>query len=165
MNARPKIVPKLTQADRLFEAAGWVVLLLLWCFSIVKYAKLPDTIPIHFNAEGEADGFGANSGILVLPMIATALFIGLTYLNKFPHIFNYTKRITIENAMEQYSIATRMIRYLKLSIVVIFGFITFKTIQVANGQSEGLGVWFLPLMLIIMSLPTIFFISKMMTAK
>ncbi len=161
----PKLKPKLTPTDLLFEAAGWVVLLLIWSLALLNFDKLPDIIPIHFNAKGEADGFGQNSGILVLPMIATVLFIGLTYLNKFPHIFNYTSTITEENALDQYQTSTRVLRYLKLIIVMVFGFIEFKTIQVATGQAEGLGKWFLPLILGLISLPTVYYISKMMGGK
>jgi hypothetical protein len=53
-----------------------------------------------------------------------------------------------------------MIRYLKLSIVVIFGLIAFKTIQNANGEADGLGVWFLPMTLGLIFIPLTYFVIK-----
>jgi hypothetical protein len=50
-------------------------------------------------------------------------------------------------------------------IVVIFGIITFKTIQNANGQADGLGVWFLPLALGLVFIPLAYFIVKSFKKK
>jgi hypothetical protein len=58
-----------------------------------------------------------------------------------------------------------MVRYLNFIIVIIFGFITFKTIQNATGQAAGLGTWFLPLSLVCMSIPVIYGIIKFIKAK
>jgi hypothetical protein len=57
-----------------------------------------------------------------------------------------------------------MIRYLKLIIVVIFGLIEFKTIQNANGQADGLGIWFLPMTLGLIFIPLIYFVVKLFKA-
>ncbi|MFM7765447.1 MAG: DUF1648 domain-containing protein, partial [Sphingomonadales bacterium] len=127
--------------------------------------NLPDTIPTHYNGAGQADGFGGKGYILTLPLIATVLFIGLTILNKFPHIFNYPTNITQDNALRQYTNATRLIRYLKFIIAVIFGLIAFKTIQNANGQADGLGIWFLPLTLGLIFIPLTYYIIKTLKTK
>jgi uncharacterized membrane protein len=121
---------------------------------------LPDSIPTHYNGAGQADGFGGKSTIMTLPLIGTVLLVGLTILNKFPHIFNYPTNITQDNALRQYTNATRMIRYLKLIIVVIFGLTAFKTIQNANGQADGLGIWFLPMISGLIFIPMTYFVAK-----
>jgi uncharacterized membrane protein len=131
---------------------------MIWVLTITSYSNLPETIPTHYNGAGQADGFGGKATILTLPLIATILFIGLTVLNKFPHVFNYPTEITQDNAFRQYIYATRLIRYLKLIIVFIFGLIEFKTIQNANGEADGLGVWFLPLTMGVIFIPMIYFI-------
>ena len=165
MEERPKIKLELTTADKAFEIIGWVLVISVWGFTVKNYADLPDTIPTHYNIAGEADGFSGKATILTLPLLATALFIGLTFLNKFPHIFNYPTNITQHNALRQYTNATRMIRYLKLVIVVIFGLIAFKTIQNGNGEANGLGVWFLPLTLGLIFIPLIYFVIKSFKTK
>jgi uncharacterized membrane protein len=161
MEERPKIRLELTSIDKVIEITGRFSLLVIWVFTIVNYTNLPDTIPTHFNAMGEADGFGGKASVLTLPIIATILFVGIALLNKYPHIFNYPTKITKENAQRQYTIATRWIRYLNLVTVLIIGYIAFTTIQGAKGEADGLGVWFLPLSLGIVFIPTIYVIVKL----
>jgi uncharacterized membrane protein len=165
MDERPKIKLALTLADKLFEIVGWLLLLFIWGLTITNYASLPKTIPTHYNAAGQADGFGGKAFILTLPLLATILFIGLTLLNKFPQVFNYPTPVTQDNAFKQYTNATQLIRYLKLVIVVIFGLITFKTIQHANGASKGLGLSFLPLTLGLIFIPLMVFVIKSLKTK
>ncbi|EIJ40343.1 Protein of unknown function (DUF1648) [Galbibacter orientalis DSM 19592] len=165
MNGRPKIKIELTKADKILEIIGLILLVAFWCMTIINYTKLPEIIPTHYNGMGEADGYGGKGNILILPVIATILFIGLTKLNKFPHIFNYPTKITQENALEQYTNATRMMRILKLIIVVIFGLIAFQTIRFANEQTTGLGKWFLPMSMGLIFIPLIYFIAKSFKTK
>jgi uncharacterized membrane protein len=157
---RPKITLIPSTADKLVDLLGWIMLLAMWGYTISHYSTLPDTIPTHFNAAGEADGFGSKASIIGLPVIATLLFIGLTVLNRYPHIFNYPTAITQDNALRLYTLATRMLRYLKLVLVLVFGGIELMTIQHATGKAAGLGVWFLPLTLVLVFLPLIYFVVK-----
>jgi uncharacterized membrane protein len=157
---RPKIKLFPSTADKLVDLLGWLILIALWAITIINYSSLPDTIPTHFNAAGEADGFGTKVSIIALPVIATLLFIGLTVLNRYPQSFNYPTTITKDNALRQYTLATRMLRYLKLVLVLVFGGIEIMTIQNATGKAAGLGVWFLPLTLVLVFLPLIYFVGK-----
>ena len=157
---RPKIKLIPTTADKLVDILGWLILLALWGWTITHYSSLPETIPTHFNAAGKADGFGSKVSIIALPVIASVLFIGLTVLNRYPHSFNYPSAITEDNALRLYTLATRMLRYLKLVLVLVFGGIEFMTIQNATGKTAGLGVWFLPLTLVLICLPLIYFLIK-----
>jgi uncharacterized membrane protein len=162
---RPKLNVQLTTTDKLLELFGWGVLLALWVWTGTSYSNLPDTIPTHFNAAGEADDYGRKASIFGLPVVASLLYIGLTLLNRVPHIFNFPTPVTQENALIQYTNATRMIRSLKLILVVVFGGISFQTIQQANGETDGLGVWFLPVTLGLIFLPLIYFVIKSFQTK
>lgn len=162
---RPRIKIELTVTDKAVEIICWLALLTIWALVISSYSNLHDTIPTHYNGVGNADGFGGKTNILILPLIASILFVGMTILNKFPYIFNYPAKITVENAFRQYTNATRMLRYMKLILVMFFGLIAFKTIQGANGQSFGLGVWFLPLTMGLIFIPLIYFITKSFRTK
>ena len=160
MNQRLKINLKLNQTDKILEIIGWISIFGIWLLTLTNYFELPEIIPTHYNGTGEADGFGNKSNIFALPIISTILFIGLTILNKNPHVFNYPSEITEENALNQYTNATRMIRVLKLVIVLIFGLIVFRTIQNVNGNADGLGTWFLPLTMAMIFIPMIYFLIK-----
>lgn len=126
MGNRPKLKIELTIIDKISEALGWLLLFAFWFLIITNYPKIPDIVPTHFNFNGKADAFGGKARIFTLPSIATILFLGMTILNKFPHIFNYPTEITNDNALRQYKSATRMIRFLKLIIVLIFGLIAYQ---------------------------------------
>jgi uncharacterized membrane protein len=156
MNERPKFKIQPTPTDKILEILGWASLLAIWVLILSSYANLPDIIPIHYNAAGQADSFGEKGNILTLPILATVLFIGLTILNKFPHVFNYPTKITADNAVGNYTNATRLIRYLKFIIVIIFGLIVWKTIRNTN----GLGAWFLPLTVGLIFIPMTYFVKK-----
>jgi uncharacterized membrane protein len=162
---RPKLKIPLSPTDKVFELLGWGALLALWVWTGTSYSSLPDSIPTHFSASGEADGFGRKASIVGLPVIATLLYIGLTLLNRVPHIFNFPTPVTQDNALRQYTNATRMIRYLKLILVLVFAGISFQTIQQANGKADGLGVWFLPVTLGAIFLPLLYFVINSIKEK
>lgn len=130
---RPKIKLTLTAVDKLLEIIGWIVVFVMWAIVVVNYSKLPDIIPIHFNAEGVVDGYGSKSMIWILLLVGSILYAGMTYLNKFPHVFSFTTTITPENALQQYTITTKMLRYVKLLIVLIICYLLFKTIYIPLG--------------------------------
>jgi uncharacterized membrane protein len=165
MKERPRLNLELTQADKSVEIIGWLLIFAIWGLTILSYQNLPDIIPTHYNVAGVADGFGDKWMILTLPLVATVLFVVLTILNKFPHIFNYPTEITADNALRQYTNATRLVRYLKVIIALIFGLIAFQTIRHANGQTDGLGVWFLPLTMGLIFIPVIYFLIKSIKTK
>lgn len=160
MKERPRIKIELTVVDKIIEVISSVLLIAIWILTITNYQNLPETIPIHFDNNGVADGFGNKSMLFHLPIVATVIFIGLTILNKFPHSFNYLQQITIENAFKQYRNATRMMRVLKLIIMSVFGLISYQVIKHAAGEIDGLGIWFLPFVLISIFVPTIYFMIK-----
>jgi hypothetical protein len=62
--------------------------------------------------------------------------------------------------LNQYTNATKLVRYLKFSIVVIFGLIVLQTIRKVNGEADGLGEWFLSLTLGLIFIPMGYFIFK-----
>ncbi len=160
MGERPNIKLTLTTTDKALEIIGWGLTMSIWIWTILSYSELPSTIPIHYNSMGEVDGFSEKVTIITLPLISTILFIGLSILSKFPHVFNYPITITEDNAVRQYTNATRMIRMLKLIIVTVFGIITYETIRIGKGQTNRLGAWFLPLTLGLIYIPLIYFVVK-----
>ncbi len=162
---RPKIKIELRPWDKMMEASGWMLLLAFWLYTFANYPQLPDTIPTHFNALGEADGFGDKSSIYMLPFLSSVFFFVLTGLNFFPHVFNFPVAITEANALKQYTMATRFMRYLKLALVFIFFLIDFKTIRTATHESSSLGFWFTPFTVSIIFIPLIVFIIRSFKAK
>lgn len=145
METRPKIQLRLSALDKRLELTSKIFLVVMWAFTFYAYLKSPTTIPTHFNASGQADNYGNKLTLFILPVLATIINFGLTKLNKYPQFFNYITKITEENAEKQYTTATRILRFLKLAILVIFSLIILFTYLTTIGVTNGLGFWFLPL--------------------
>ncbi|MFZ4475921.1 MAG: DUF1648 domain-containing protein [Saprospiraceae bacterium] len=160
MEPRPIIKLELSTSDKILEFAGWLTILLVWVLTFANYKILPDQIPTHFNAAGVADGYGAKWMIFTLPLVSTVVFVGLTILNKYPHIFNYLTTITESNAQREYTNATKLIRGLKFAIAFVFGLIAYQTIQHATRQTQELGVWFFPLVVGLVFVPVILYFTQ-----
>ena len=160
MNSRPRLNLTFTTTDYILEVIGWLTLIAIWFWVFVNYQDLPSIIPTHFNGAGNVDGTGPKSTIIWLPIVASILFIGQTVLNKFPHLFNYLSEITEENAEAHYQLSTRLMRYLKLFINILFFAITFETIYVALHHKNIFGFWFLPATFLLTFVPIIIYLIQ-----
>ena len=156
METKPKLKVELSSTDKVLEVLSWIILVTWWVFVLFSFTRFPHTIPTHFNASGDPDSYGNKSTIFMLPIIGTALVIGLTILNNYPHIFNYGTGFNRDNALNQYTTATRIIRYFKLLVVIVFAIISFLIYSISRGKSSGLGSLFLPAIIILFSIPIIF---------
>jgi uncharacterized membrane protein len=160
MENRPKINISLSTLDKILESIGKLLIIIIWGLTLYTFLKLPTIIPTHFNASGEPDGHGNKLTILILPILASLLYFGLTKLNQYPQSFNYIGTITVENAERQYTIASRMLRFLKIALLLIFSHIILFTYLTTIGLTNGLGVVFLPFTLGIALIPIIFYIRQ-----
>jgi len=135
-NERPKITVPYEQIDILVELMNICLLLLIWGYAIVEYAKLPDTIAIHFNAQGVADGHGNKMMLWLMPALATFIFFVMFIINKFPHVHNYMVNITEENALKNYRLSTRVLRLVNLYCLLLFAAITYEIISMSKGNES-----------------------------
>lgn len=133
--ARPKLKIPLTPVDKAVEFLCWAGLAFIWGWAVLAYFSLPETVPVHFSPSGQPDGYGSRASMLFVPVIPTVLAIGLTFLNRFPHTFNYLEEITPANAARNYQLGTRLLRWVKLFQVIVFGAIA---LLITNSASEQL---------------------------
>lgn len=157
---KPRIDLQLTPLAVIMEGLSFAGLIFLWIYAVVSYQKLPEQIPVHYNFKGEVDGVGNKATIFIVPAIITIVTVLLTMINKVPHIFNYPVNITAANAEQQYILVTSLLRYLKLVIVLLGIYITITTIGDATSGSSSMGYWFIPVLLVLIIGPTIYYISK-----
>ncbi|MDO8896034.1 MAG: DUF1648 domain-containing protein [Bacteroidales bacterium] len=158
MEKRPRIKLELNFHDKIVDWIGWGLLAVIWFFAIYGYVYLPETIPVHFDIAGKPDGYGNKISILFIPFLTTALLAGMTILNNYPHIFNYPVKITELNVVRQYRSATRLIRWLKLFIALIFTIILLSIYNAAiNMQTETMQ-WIIPLILLLTFVPVVVYL-------
>lgn len=85
--------------DYITEINGWLAIVAFWALVYM----------LNFNTH-----------LLVLCILSTLLFICIGQLLRYPHLLNYPVKITEQNALRQYTLSTRFLRYLKMIIVLIF---------------------------------------------
>lgn len=155
--ARPKIKVPLETLDIIVELINIAILILLVIYTIMNYLELPETIATHFNAKGEADGFGNKSTIWLLPGIAIFIYAMMIIINRVPHLHNYMINITEENALKNYRLSTRIIRFTNLYCLILFALIAYEIIQSSKGNEFSiLGIPFLIFTLVVPLIGIIF---------
>jgi len=145
---RPRIKIGLEPHDKVIQIFGFIGVLFLIGLPAYYYAQLPEIIPRHYDATGKPDGFSGKAIIWTLPLIGVVMYMGMHWLSKLPHLYNYPQKITEENAETLYKSAVRMIRTLNSIISCSFAYLTYATIRTALGTQEGLGRWFTPVLVL-----------------
>lgn len=117
------------------KVISFVVLILIWIFTIVNFKNLPETIPIHYNIAGTPDGFGPKSTIWFETTLTTALFLFLMYVSKNPDfpLLNIPQNIKKKPILTEF-----IVSILLLIIMLIFADINYEIIQNALGKTNGL---------------------------
>ncbi|MBH0156535.1 DUF1648 domain-containing protein [Fictibacillus sp. 5RED26] len=156
---RPKLKIQRTWFENFLDIASITLLVIGTVSLISEWAAIPDTVPTHFNAAGEPDGWGSKNNLWILIVMGAVTWLLLTVLEKFPHIYNYFN-LTEENVERQYKNARMMINVMKNEILIFFVYMTWACAEVANGTSEGLSVWVLPIFIIGITGSIAFFIVR-----
>ncbi|MBL7137312.1 MAG: DUF1648 domain-containing protein [Bacteroidales bacterium] len=162
---RPIIRPEMGPADLILEILAIVSLLGFIGFTLYFISRLPDSVPTHFDASGKPDDFGSKASLWMLPVVALVLYAILSLVSRIPEKFNYPVKITQANARRQYTLGVRLIRCLKLAMILMFFFISYKTVMVAQANSGGLGIWFFPVLIGIILIPIIIYFILALTNK
>ena len=139
---RPKIKIEKDTGDLIIEVLGWTGVLLLFLLPFFYYDQLPDKVPSHFNASGDADAYSRKEFIWVPALIGALLYIGVFVLNRFPHLFNYPSEINEQNAERLYRMASKWMRIINLSVLCVFIYLLHSTIQTSLNNQNGLGKYF-----------------------
>ena len=142
---RPIVPVPRTIVDWALEVLALASLVSLLGLVAGYWTQLPERIPTHFGASGRPDGWGGRSMLLLLPLVTLVMYGTLTLVGQFPQHFNYTWRITPENALAQYRAARRLLSSLKLILVSMFTWVAWVTIRAALGGEASLGGSFFPL--------------------
>lgn len=148
MEKRPKLKLPYSIYETIVEIASIVAILISIGVLLKYYRLLPSIIPNHFNALGIPDRYGSKSSLFILPIITFIMYFSLTILSRFPNVYNYPKPITEENAEYQYRCGRQLIITIKTEITVCFAYIEWTSVRAALGNTNGLGLWFLPVFLI-----------------
>jgi uncharacterized membrane protein len=147
---RPRLNIPRAQLEVFCDLIAAAVVIGITAYLIAIWASLPATIPVHFNFAGQVDRWGSRNVLFLTSAVVLAMYIGLSILQRFPHIYNYPFGLTPENVHRQYQLARQLLTFIKTEIVCLFAFIQWQTVSVARGSGETLGIWFLPFMMLVL---------------
>lgn len=116
----------------------------------VHWSSFPATVPMHFGVSGKPDGWGPRWTLALLPATAIVIVSLLAIVRRIPQHFNYPVRVTDENRALQQSLAIELLDQLRVVVAVMLGYISIQQMRTALGLTDGLGVWFLVVVVIAM---------------
>ena len=149
-NSKPRIKVPYESMDIILELINLAMIIFIIAYTAISFVELPDTIPTHFNAKCEADGFGSKWTIWILAGISVFIYVLLYFVNKAPHLHNYMVNITEENALRNYRFSTRVIRFTNLFCLVLFALILYELVNMAKGApAKIIGIPFLIITLVL----------------
>lgn len=164
MKNQPNIQVPASTWEKIFHLFAFILLITMFVYAIVMFNRLPNEVPIHFNAAGEADNWGGKGSIFILPLISIPMFMLLFFLGKAPHTHNYPVKITEQNAPKLYRESRLLLAAMNFETVAIFALITWEMAQSAQGNGT-LGVWLI-ILITIVPLATIgYFLLRMNRLK
>jgi hypothetical protein len=122
----------------LIDTLAIVFLIISWWVALGAYPRLPEKIPIHFGISGEPDGWGGRWMIFLMPVITT-LIVGMNWF-----IF-----VRLKGSPKMPAAMELPLHLLMLELSALFTYTTWRTTEVAFGRAQGLGSWFLPVILLV----------------
>ena len=128
---------KNTLADIVMEYICRILLIGTLIYLIVRWNAIPDQIPTHYNAAGEIDGWGGKGMVWLLVVISWGLYLGITFVGRFPELWNTGVKITKKNKEKVYRLIKYLIGTSKLILISVFTLlIVFSTL------AKPLPLWF-----------------------
>ena|SRR5699024_2611452 len=156
---RPKLKLPKTRFEIAFDSITVIVFFLSMVSLVNAWTVLPAEVPAHYNIAGEVDRWGSKWEMLITPIIAALMWISMTVLEKYPHVYNYLN-LRQDNVRVQYLNARLMLNVIKNIIVLLFAYVSWNNTQVALEKSESLGGSFAFIFLGSLFIPMIFFIIR-----
>lgn len=156
MQDRP-IIP--IEKDSLMKAAQMIAMLCVivcWVLALYYYGKFPNSIPIHFDAAGDPNNFGAREIIFLLPMLATILVLGINWLAKYPHVFNYTQKVTEQNASKLYRASMKILYIVSAIVGFILMICVISICGAVFNEGHKMDNWSLPIILVLSGMLTVY---------
>ena len=146
---------KNTLADTVMEYICRILLIGTLIYLIVRWNTIPDQIPIHYNAAGDIDGWGGKGMVWLLVVISWGLYLGITFVGRFPELWNTGVKITKKNKEKVYRLIKYLIGTSKLILISVFTLlIVFSTL------AKPLPLWFAGIYLTILIADMVFWLVR-----
>ncbi|WP_260632373.1 DUF1648 domain-containing protein [Bacillus bingmayongensis] len=136
-----------TKLERWLDVFSILSIVMMIVYIFMNWTTLPHTIPTHFNASGEADGFGGKWRIFIHLIVGLGLYIFFNILSRFPNLFNYPVNTTEENKPLIFVNSRKLLSWMNLQIIMFCIYNTWENAQAAITGKTSISM--LPLLIFI----------------
>lgn len=147
---------KLQTIDYIIISLAFFLSLCSWLYVIIEYNTLPSEVPMHFNVNGEVDGYGSKSVLWLLLGLLTLLNVGLFFLSKATSFHS----IQLKSRIANFRAAAIYMPFLS----IIQGIVVYTIIESAKGTFQYSG-WILPSILSITGITLIIMFTIILKNK
>ena len=129
-------------------------------YLIVAWGGIPDQIPGHFGADGTVTRYDSKGSLIIIPIIAWVMFLGISLVERFPQVWNTGVRVTEENKFRVYRVLKSLIVMVKLIVIALF-----TVICIIQTLVTSLPVWLLPVFMSLLFFVIVFSIVRLVLAR
>ena len=85
----------------------------------LKWAQLPEQVPLHFDGTGAADKYGGKGSLIVQPVIAAFIFGIIAIVERVPSLWNLPVKVTAANRERVYAFTTLLLGIIVILVTVL----------------------------------------------
>ena len=142
--------PHYTKVEIILEVISILALLLFLIVTFLLWPSVPQRIPTHFSWSGLPDSWGSKGMFPIMLYVTLFIFILLSIISRFPRAINFPIPINEDKSKSHLQLRFSLILWLKAELVLFISYIGLQGIRVALGQSEGLGSYLTPILLVVL---------------
>lgn len=150
--------PEMTPQDWLMEIMSLLGLVAMLFYVFYHYPKLPGSIPDHFDFNGNPQTFGDRNQVWIIPIISLFMYAMLPNIMRFRLSYPSQRFLNRVQTQKQFTGRVRLLRYQKMIMIWGLFYISFSLIRFSLHTGNGLGVWFFPVFLGLILIPSISFL-------
>ncbi|EOZ95936.1 hypothetical protein A33Q_2529 [Indibacter alkaliphilus LW1] len=152
--------PETSLWDKVLEILGFAALILLWSMTYYFQHKGAESVAADYNFFANPSEYWASNMTYSIPIIASILFLGITFYNQKPRISDYTIKNNPEKADTLIQINTRLWRWLKFTLILMFLLIEYFSFHSGSGFGTGIPTWFIIVFPIVLFAPVVYFFME-----
>jgi uncharacterized membrane protein len=136
---------------KLLEAISLIGLTFMVCltwWALNGPVPLPQRIPMHFDAAGNANAWGSPATLWLLPVFAVALYLFITLISLLPTGFKSAVNLSTENRARLEALTHQMVAWIKLELICLFIWIQWSILQSVQQGSESISPLAVPVFIV-----------------
>ncbi len=115
-----------------------IILLVPFIYTGIHWSEFPDSVPLHFNASGEADGFGSKGFVWLLPIVNVIIWLFMLAAYKVPQLLNMPY-YNADNVTHR-KIADRLLGWFQILISLFITILSIQTSFAALGNETEIAI-------------------------